>query len=77
VGKNSWAFRFVIGYRASLTRGRPRKDLRGAWGQLAAACPDWPGFWPERRSLDMLPVLEEKDARFVSGFEALCNDENA
>jgi hypothetical protein len=51
--------------------------LRAAWDQLAAACPDWPGFRPERRSLDTLPVLEEKEARFVSGFEALCNEKNA
>ena len=28
VHNNSWAFRLVIGYRASLTRGKPREETR-------------------------------------------------
>jgi hypothetical protein len=47
-------FRCVIAYRASLVRGEPRSELQEPWDQLLAACPNWPGFRPERidRSLE-------------------------
>ncbi len=59
VEQGNWAFRYVIGYRASLIRGAPREGLRAPWDQLLRECPDWPGFRPERSS----PILaRELDA---------------
>lgn len=47
-------FRCILAYRASHIRGKPREELRELWDQLLSACPDWPGFRPERlnRSLE-------------------------
>lgn len=56
-----WAFRFVLGYRASLVRGRERPELRKAWDQLRQHCPDWPGFRPERCSHDLQADLRAAD----------------
>lgn len=52
---DNWAFRYVIAYRASLIRRKPRSELIEPWEQLRIACPDWPGFRPERSD----PALEE------------------
>ena len=68
---DNWAFRFVLGYRASLIRDRPREELRAAWDQLLTKCPDWPGFRPERRSADLRPKLDAEDDRFVSILESM------
>ena len=58
-----WAFRYVMGYRASLIRGNPREELRAPWDQLLRECPDWPGFRPERSSPDLLRELQAEDER--------------
>ena len=54
-----YAMRFLFGYRASLVRGQPREDLRSVWEVVLAACPEWPGFLPERCS----PALAEELSR--------------
>jgi hypothetical protein len=54
-----YAMRFLFGYRASLVRGQPREDLRSVWEAVLAACPEWPGFLPERCS----PALAEELSR--------------
>ena len=46
--KNDYAFRFLLGYRASLTIGKPRQSLQPIWDAVRTGCPDWPGFRPER-----------------------------
>lgn len=56
--EDSYAFRFVLGYRASLIQGRPRDDLRAPWDQLSRECPEWPGFRPERCSPTLKSELE-------------------
>jgi len=53
-----YAMRFLLGYRASLIRGKPREDLRAVWDAVLAACPQWPGFLPERRSHTLAEELE-------------------
>ena len=56
VAQDNWAFRYVLGYRASLIRESPRLELRDPWTQLLEACPQWPGFRPDRCS----PKLKEE-----------------
>ena len=53
-----YAMRFLFAYRASLVRGRPRAELRAVWEAVLAACPEWPGFLPERCSPELAPELE-------------------
>jgi hypothetical protein len=64
MAQSNWAFRFVTGYRASLIRGAPRKELKPAWDQLVRECRDWPGLRPERSSADLAADLA-KEARRV------------
>jgi hypothetical protein len=71
VNVDNWAYRSVIAYRASLVRGLPREDLRQWWDQLARECPNWPGFRSERRSPDLLAILEAKEKAFIEGMDAL------
>jgi hypothetical protein len=68
---DSWAHRYVLGYRASLIRGEPSEGLRAAWDQLARECPEWPGFRPERQAAELREQLEAASARFLAAFEAL------
>ncbi|HEY1187070.1 MAG TPA: hypothetical protein VGE74_05400 [Gemmata sp.] len=44
------SIRALFGFRGSLQCGQPDESLREAWDQLLAACPEWPGFRPERCS---------------------------
>jgi hypothetical protein len=69
--EDSWAFRYVWGYRASLIRGRPREEIRAAWDQLALECPEWPGFRLERRAAALREMLEAEEDRFLSEIEEL------
>lgn len=64
----NWAFRYLMGYRASLIRGAPREELRAAWDQLRRECPDWPGFRPERASPDLAVELKREDRRICREF---------
>jgi hypothetical protein len=63
-----YALRRLLAYRASLVRGRPREELASTWEAVLAACPEWPGFLPERRS----PALaEELDRASKSSMRSL------
>ena len=55
-----YALRFLLGYRASLIRGRPNEGLRLVWDAVLIACPSWPGFRPERCSASLAPELERE-----------------
>jgi hypothetical protein len=57
---SNYAVRFVMGYRASLTRGAPRDELRAPWDQLLRECPEWPGFRPERASSALAAELDRE-----------------
>src|SRR4051794_37479489 len=38
----------LFAYRTSLLVGEPREELRYAWDEANARCPEWIGFRPER-----------------------------
>jgi hypothetical protein len=59
----SWAFRLLMGYRASLIRGAPRDELRPPWDQLLPECPQWPGFRPERSDRALAAELDRESRR--------------
>jgi hypothetical protein len=44
-----WVYRYLIGYRASITLGEERAELRPVWGQVVQGAPNWPGLREERR----------------------------
>src|SRR5262249_32865353 len=70
-GQNNWAFRYVIGDRASLSRGAPRESLRVPWDQLLAECPDWLGFRPQRSSPTLAKELDAESERSLGGLDDL------
>src|SRR5688572_9548391 len=51
-------YRQILAYRASLCERAPRKELLDTWDQLQRACPNWPGFRPERCSNALLNDLD-------------------
>jgi len=63
VERGNWAFRYVLGYRASLSRGAPREALQAPWEQLRRECPEWPGFRPERSSPGLAAELDAEQRR--------------
>jgi hypothetical protein len=67
----SWAFRYVLGYRASLIRQAPREELRAPWDQLLRECPEWPGFRPERMHPALAGELERESRKACVGFRRL------
>jgi hypothetical protein len=54
---NSWAFRYLLGYRGSVIRGTPDNKLLPVWEQVMRSCPNWPGFRPERNSTNLAAEL--------------------
>ena len=60
MAEGSWAFRYLMGYRASLIRGAPREELRPPWDQLLRECPEWPGFRPERSDPSLAAELDRE-----------------
>jgi hypothetical protein len=58
-----YAFRILIGFRASLIFGKPREDLRFVWDAVSAGCPNWPGFRPERFSIKLARELASANHR--------------
>jgi hypothetical protein len=71
LASGSWAFRYLIGYRASLIRGVPREALRAAWDHLSQECPHWPGFRPERMSPALAAELDRESRRTCIGLRRL------
>lgn len=67
----SWAYRVVIAYRASLIEDQPRDELRATWEQLLCACPNWPGFRPDRCSPELRNHLAREGKRFIRRLDAL------
>jgi len=68
---DSYAYGYVMAYRASISTGTPRDDLRGAWDQLLLECPDWPGFRPERCATTLARDLHEESIRTLAQLDAL------
>jgi hypothetical protein len=62
--------RALFGYRGSLQRGRRDESLRESWEQLLVACPNWPGFRPERCSAALRDDLEHEYGELAQGFES-------
>jgi hypothetical protein len=54
----SRAYFYLMVFRSSLIQGKPKEEYRRTWDQLEAACPDWPGFRPERSSTELAEHLE-------------------
>jgi hypothetical protein len=50
----------LLRYRTSLIRGEPVEEYRAPWDQLQAACPDWPGFRPERQAPALARALDRE-----------------
>jgi hypothetical protein len=48
---------YLLAYRTSLIQGHPIEEYRRPWEQLRQACPEWPGFRPERCSPDLARPL--------------------
>jgi hypothetical protein len=48
----------LLAYRASITCGKERQDLRPLWDQVVEHAPRWPGLRPERRGVDARRLLE-------------------
>jgi hypothetical protein len=57
---DSWAFRYLMGYRGSLIRGAPDAELKPVWEQVARACPHWPGLRSERNSPTLASELHQE-----------------
>lgn len=62
---DNWAFRCVIAYRASLIRDEPRTEFLEPWNQLRAACPDWPGFRPDRTDHSLREALDAESKESI------------
>ena len=69
------SMRALFGYRGSLQRGQPEDSLREPWDQLLAACPEWPGFRPERCSAALRDELEREYAVQAEDFMQLAGGE--
>jgi len=64
-----WAFRFLLGYRASLTIAKERPELRLPWQQVVELAPRWPGLRPERvgdAPRQLLLVAKRRDERCLA-----------
>ncbi len=60
---------YTMVFRTSLIKGEPVEVYRRNWDQLRAACPDWPGFRPERCGTELLPAWQRAIKRMCIGFE--------
>ena len=67
----SWAVRYVMGYRASLIRGKPREELKGPWDQLLTECPNWPGFRAERCHPSLMEELDQESLQLEKELDEL------
>lgn len=60
---------YTMVFRSSLIKGEPVEEYRRNWDQLRAACPDWPGFRPERCSTELFPEWRRALKRMCIDFE--------
>jgi hypothetical protein len=65
----SRAYFYAMVYRTSLIKREPVEEYRRTWDQLREACPDWPGFRPERCSPDLFPAWQRELKRMCIGIE--------
>ena len=74
-----YAFRFLLGYRASLIRATPNDTLRSVWDLVQARCPNWPGFRPERLDRELSTELDSENRRAMRRLLAMVrlNERNA
>ena len=68
---DNWAFRYVLGYRASLIRESPRHELVAPWEQLLESCPDWPGFREDRCAPELRTELDATCEQRMAEFDEL------
>jgi hypothetical protein len=68
---DSHAYQYALAFRASLSNGTPRDDLRDAWDQLLRECPNWPGFRLERRATSLASELQDEWNRVEAQLEDL------
>src|SRR5438105_8031694 len=54
----NWVSRFLLAYRASITLGEERAELRPVWDQVVKQAANWPGLRPERRGVPALRLLK-------------------
>jgi len=59
---------YTMVFRTSLIKGEPIEEYRRNWDQLRQACPEWPGFRPERCSTDLLPAWQRAHKRMCLDF---------
>jgi hypothetical protein len=64
----SWAFRYLMGYRASVIRDAPDPELLPVWEQVTQECPGWPGLRIERNSPALLTELHRASRRQCAEF---------
>jgi hypothetical protein len=60
---------YAMVFRSSLIKGEPIEEYRRTWEQLRAACPEWPGFRPERCSTALLRDWQRAVKRMCIDFE--------
>ncbi len=77
---SGYAFRFLLGYRTSLIMGKPQEALESVWNAVRTECPDWPGFRPERISIELaeelnIAVANRKAMRRLHALDRLCDRE--
>jgi len=60
---------YTMVFRTSLIKGEPIEEYRRTWEQLQSACPEWPGFRPERCSPRLLPAWERALKRMCIEFK--------
>ena len=60
---------YTMVFRTSLIEGKPIERYRRNWDQLREACPDWPGFRPERCSVELLPAWRRELKRMCIGYK--------
>lgn len=66
--------RALFGYRGSLQRGKPDDTLREPWDQLMDACPEWPGYRPERCSSTLREEIEREWGELAAAFIAMAEE---
>jgi hypothetical protein len=73
----SSAYFYLMVFRSSLIRGKPREEYRRTWDQLMAACPDWPGFRLERCSSELSEHLDRRINRIFRSCSRPSKDADA
>jgi len=69
---DNYLYRYLIHHRASISAGRSKGPF-ALWEQLLLACPNWPGFRPDRSAPALTSDLEQAwkvaEASILDGME--------